>query len=308
MKRTVKRSVLPLLLLASVLFLVHIPASADLIAEPYESEFYAEHKDECRQENGLYEINALGGVRLMEDPESEKVLRTYETVGEYVWVSLIWQNPAGGSWAFLETIDQGKLVTGWIPMSCLWKSYDEDMFRREYNSEIVSESGSFLPDEDTTIMVYRYPGSTDVQEITVTADTGEPPVYNITYKDEEGRTWAFLWNYEYSGWTCLDAPEASFEELWPEGAPVIDHRERTFYELSYDENETVVREIADPRQSTASETEKNDSTEQTETKEEPSAPNKSGIPFAAFLGGIGGIAVVTLILLFVLIRRRKNRI
>ena len=53
------------LALALALLLPALSARADEIYEPYDSDFYVEHSQDCTYEEELYEINASGGVRMM---------------------------------------------------------------------------------------------------------------------------------------------------------------------------------------------------------------------------------------------------
>ena len=129
-------------------------------------------------------------------------------------------------------------------------------------------------DEDMEILFYTYPGSDDSYRVQV-AGGDWMPGYWLTYEDEKGRTWGCVdYYYAQSGWVCIDEPQAGPEELWPEGLPKIDPRERKTYEIVYHEDSTEIRENPEAvtsKETTASEEESSTSAEESSSSAEESS-------------------------------------
>ena len=229
-----------------------LPAKADVIYEPEDDVFYAKHRSECHRADEAWEINARGGVRLMESPESDTVVYEFEEIGTRVWLYVIYDNPAGGSWGYTEYLKNSEWKRGWIPMNLLWKSYDHGMFIQDYADRISSKENTVpaVQKGDTQdVYFYTYPGSSEyfVQSLTKEALENDPINTSSEFTDEEGRKWGYIgYYYAMKGWICLDQPNRGFEALWPDGAPERDPRTRTYYEVAYGEDETQVAEISDP--------------------------------------------------------------
>ena len=275
------------LALVLALLLPALSARADEIYEPYDSDFYVEHSQDCTYEEELYEINASGGVRMMEDPESDTVIYEFGEIGTRLWIYWIYNNPEGGSWGYTEYYTDGSRYMGWIPMGLLWASYTSDMFYSDYRSEIYEKRNTVSvtsKDETQRVYYFEYPGSTiggyDEYETEFLKD--DPIVTNSEFTDEEGRKWGYVgYYYLDSGWVCLESPDLDVKDLWPSGAPERDKRVRTTYEMIYHEDSSEVREIENSETADSKDTEA-DSTEtlesSAETSEEKTEPVIETIP------------------------------
>ena len=132
-------------------------------------------------------------------------------------------------------------------MDYLWDHYDSTDFFGDHHDEFLDEGEDFEPDHEMTARVYEYPGGPENANLLLGNVSGEPLPISFRYTDESGREWGYIgYFYGYFDWICLDDPESSFEELWPDGAPEIDKRERVYYEVVYNEDSTEVREMNSP--------------------------------------------------------------
>ena len=107
-------------------------------------------------------------------------------------------------------------------MPYLYLRYDNAAFREDFGDKVESEIGQLDSSyEEKTGYFWRYPGSDSGEEFKI--DTNHLQ-YNATFVDEEGRTWGYVGYYfgRQNSWICVHEPTATFEELYPEGAPVRD--------------------------------------------------------------------------------------
>ncbi len=345
MMRTVKKrhgerrrtaAVLPILL-ALLLGVFALPAHADIIYEPYDDDFYAEHAEECRTEDTAWEINARG-LRMMESPESDRAVYEFDEIGTRVWIYVIYNDPEGGSWGYTEYYNNGR-TCGWIPMNLLWKGYDHDKFSSDHASEISQKSNTVpvvTKGDSQEVYFYVYPGSPyySVHELSLEQLEDDPIRTNLEYTDEEGRKWGYIgYYYLMEGWICLDHPDKDFDTLWPSGAPDFDSRSRKYYEVTYRENESEVAEISDPDEkvspseegsrvpkepdgtTAANEPAETEETLKPATEEEKNTETTEALPQAvsneklrfAIPAAIAGVAVISAAAVMIFIFRRKKK-
>lgn len=186
-------------------------AYADLIWEPEDS-FYEHHSSECHYVDRTFAANPPEGesLEIFEAPDSAKVIATREK-GEYIGISHSYKDSAGNSWGLLY-------AGGWVPMDYLAELYDGEAFYKEYSDEITRESGeidiSQIP-EDKDMYFYSYPGAEEGYSVYKQDDN---PYYSMCFTDPEGHKWGYVSYYYISeGWVCIDAPDATFDELYPNG-------------------------------------------------------------------------------------------
>ena len=245
-------------------FLPGLPAGADVIYEP-EDEFYAEHSKDCTKEEKTWETNAYGGIRMLAEPDSDEIVYEFNEPGIRMWVYYIYHNPKGGEWAYTEYYHDGNFYKGWLPTNLLWRSYSTESFLRDYGGDITEEQNLVNGENgEDTVYFYLWPGSTIAEKVEFT-DGGlqnEPVGTYLAYTDEKGRKWGYVdyW-YGHYGWICLETPDLAAEDLWPEGAPERDSRERTVLDIVYLEDSTEIKEHTESSSPTAGSSEK----EETET-------------------------------------------
>ncbi len=186
-------------------------AYADVIWEP-EDDFYGQHSSQCSVVERNFEANPPEGepLKVYKAPDSTEVIATREK-GERIGISHSYTDPAGREWGLLYE-------SGWAPMDYLAEVYDGEAFYRQYSGEIKQESGeadiSKIPD-DKDLYFYEYPGAEEGSRINKESDN---PYYTMCFTDPEGHKWGYVSYYYISdGWVCIDAPDATFDELYPKG-------------------------------------------------------------------------------------------
>ncbi len=212
--RNLIRKIGVMLLSAATAVTVSIIGTADLYAdiiwEP-ENSFYNSH--DCPEEDRTYTANSIDdeGLKIYESPESSKVIEVVPN-GSNVWISHTYTDAAGNVWGCAGAYE------GWVPMDYLALNYDSRSFFEDYSDQITDESGTFDTSaygENDRLFIYNYPGAEDNYDLEIYDDD---PGYYGTFTDPEGHTWGYVsYYYIQSGWICLDAPTASFSELYPNG-------------------------------------------------------------------------------------------
>lgn len=214
MSRKIRNAFIPMVtsvILAMCLLLTSARTYADVIWEP-EDDFYGHHSSECYFVERTFEANPPEGesLKVYKAPDSTEVIATKER-GERIGISHGYTDSAGREWGLLYEY-------GWAPMDYLAEVYDGEAFYRQYSGEITQDSGeadiSQIP-EDKDLYFYEYPGAKEGSRINKEADN---PYYSMFFKDPEGHEWGYVsYYYIAEGWVCIDAPDATFDELYPNG-------------------------------------------------------------------------------------------
>lgn len=202
-----------------------ICAYSDVVWEgPVEDSFFSSHQDECVEEGRYYITNGPDDMIVVYiKPNSKKEAFRLEN-GIKIYISFTYEDKDGRLWGIYEKYEDGKTLTGWILMDQLLNVYDAAEFRKEFEDEIVNESGTLSDEyEGKTIYFFDFPGqNADGTQITI----DDAPGYSQTFVDELGYKWGYC-SYYYSmrGWFCIDNPTATYDELYIAEAPVreIDH-------------------------------------------------------------------------------------
>lgn len=188
---------------------------ADLIWEPMGDAFYYEHASECEYTNRTYTTNGPEGkVIVYVSPEDATEVTALENERK-VHIYYIYTDEKGGVWGNCDFSD----ACGWIPMDYMEVVYDWISFEEDYGAVIENREGRLSEEYvGETIYIWDYPGCPEGSEYSM--QYLDMPAYDSVYMDEEGRRWGKI-GYYYGWrdcWICLDAPTASFEELFPEGS------------------------------------------------------------------------------------------
>lgn len=216
-------------LLAAVMLLVftagNIAAKADVIAEPMNDSFYEDHRNECEYQPRNYIVNGPGetvdGYVSPEDHEISVQLNN----GDRVHIEMTYRDENGILWGVYDKFSDIGLsveeMTAWIPMDYLSPVYDHISFENEYYASIKNERGTVTLPESGILRFYKYPGEGNTEFETKSEYFPEAPVYGKTFTDENGHNWGFV-TYHYgirNVWICIDAPDGTAEELYPDGLP-----------------------------------------------------------------------------------------
>lgn len=262
---------------------------ADVIWEP-EDAFYEKHASECDYVNRRFTANGPDGVVIVyKSPEMPEVVDTWEN-GYQVSISHTYEDGDGVLWGIYDNY-KGKC--GWVPMDYMELVYDGISFREEYKAEIQAQEGEIAGEYlDTEVYFWEYPGADVYTLITV---QGDMPQYRGMFVDENGNRWGNV-GYYYGvkdSWICVDKPGASYEELYPEGAP-----QRGKSPASSEEEQKGAQD-SDP--GTADQDEENGDTE------DRIVPKGDSRAMTAALAMVALVVVVTAVLLKVLGRKGEKK-
>ncbi|MBQ0042843.1 MAG: hypothetical protein KBS85_05950 [Lachnospiraceae bacterium] len=195
---------------------------ADVIYEPYNDDFYKKYHAECEYVNEKYCINGPRGVvQLFKSPIEDEVITVLDN-GLNVRVEYSYVDDFGTKWAQIDSVAEG-----WFPMEYADKVYSSDDFWNDHYKEISYEGDFAAPGKGTmTVLYYSFPGDVNCYENEV--DFGDVEIDSF-FTDDCGHNWGHLY-YEHYGapdyWVCFDNPNATYEELYPNGTGLF-HYEMT---------------------------------------------------------------------------------
>lgn len=198
--------------------LLSIPVMADVIWEPSDP-FYEAHADECEYMGRSFTANGPDGkVILYKSPELPEVVAVWEN-GHKAYIHFTYRDQSGILWGIY---DDHQDTVGWMPMDYMEVIYDSISFCEEHSAQITEQFGVLSEDyQGQDIFLWRYPGSTEYDSLKY---DNNPPTYDNVYVDENENRWGFVgyWYGHKKVWICLNAPNADLDQLYPNGAPVIE--------------------------------------------------------------------------------------
>lgn len=198
--------------------LLYIPVKADVIWEPFDP-FYEAHADECEYMGRSFRANGPDGkVILYKSPESPEVVAEWEN-GHKAYIQFTYRDPLGILWGIYDDYQD---TVGWMPMDYMEVIYDSISFHEEHSAQITEQSGELSEDyQGQDIFLWRYPGSTEYDSLKF---DNNPPTYDNVYVDENENSWGWVgyWYGYKNVWICLNAPNADLDQLYPNGAPIIE--------------------------------------------------------------------------------------
>ena len=152
MKRLLRLSLTVLLLLALV-----PAAGADVIWEPQNS-FYETHRDQCEYVGrGYYANGREGFITLWEAPEGDRFTAQYEN-GQELTLYYRYRD-----WGCLSRWEDGREVSGWVPLSDLVLVYDHISFAEEYDIRPYAGEFAGYAGGAQSVHFYEYPGAPEVK-------------------------------------------------------------------------------------------------------------------------------------------------
>ncbi len=198
------------------LLLQVMPVQADLIWEPMGDSFYTEHAYACEYVNRTYVANGPEGkVTVYVSPDDLKEVDEWEP-GKAVYISFVYEAEDGSKWGVYDNGEDAE--SGWVQMEYMALKYDARAFREEYATQILEEAVSVGNGTEMTVGFWAYPGAKEKHDVKIGSEILE---FSQVFADESGHKWAYVGYFRglKNYWICADAPEAEFEELFPNGAP-----------------------------------------------------------------------------------------
>lgn len=213
-----KRRLLSLLLLLSVLSGLTIPASADILWEPMENDYYWKHYEDMDYMDQNYHVPDGMTANLYTSPEGGSLVTTLEAgarlyVGPYGVVN-------GETWAVCY-VSGDYQTQGWVRLGRLQKEYSHKDFMEDFKDSLTYDAVVYdAADLKGTVPTWTYPGS-GVRDHELVFD-GTAASYNdgklecrTVYTDPSGGKWGYVGYYMgRCGWIYL-------EDLYNEAPPAF---------------------------------------------------------------------------------------
>lgn len=205
--------------MAAVITVSQIPVRADAVYEPSDA-FYSKHYRECEEEFRNYLGNGEKGyVPVYKSPDKHREINRIPN-GSRILITCTYVAEDGQVWGYcdgwLEVADE--FISGWVRMADFTEIYDDTAFQEEYDSELIWEYRTLDADYmGTNFYFWEYPGAEEPNwEESLDWELECRPIF----VDEFGYVWGRCgYYYGMEGWICMDAPHASYEELYPGQKP-----------------------------------------------------------------------------------------
>lgn len=188
-----------------IMLLMSVQVSADVIWEPYDDDFYDEHRDELEYEDRVYTIKK--STEFFNEPNG-KVQKTLDTDEKYT-VSYIYTDVDGKKFGMINDYKNDKGL--WFEMDNATRIYDGDAFYDEHVTDFLEYDGRFDSTVITGINFYEYPCSDEIVYTTTEQDESylqsNLNFYNM-YLDADNRMWGQVGYFlgHRGCWVCLDDP------------------------------------------------------------------------------------------------------
>lgn len=183
-----------------------LTASADVIWEPYESDFYQKY-----QENAEYFYNAREFVSDVDvniyDEPYKNVIDTIKA-GTPQYVSLALTDDDGVRWGSFGYANGSLHLDVWICLDGMSLVYDSTEFIKDHEGEFTGYNGELVGDsfEGKTVYQWKYPGSSVVTAADYFPENFENYI-SMVYKDDNG-SWGYIGYMmgQRDVWIYLDDP------------------------------------------------------------------------------------------------------
>lgn len=175
------------ILFMMILFVIVIPfyqVNADMVAGPRKREnaFYEKVQYQCEYVYKSYVANGQKGyIKIWLSPKQQRKVTSLlnNTVFK---IRCIYQDEKLEKWGYVHEYH------GWISMRDVYKYYDASAFKDEHYAKIKEYNEGYNPKlANTTIYLYRYPGSNEIVDTITENFSQEYIVY--TYQDINNRLW-----------------------------------------------------------------------------------------------------------------------
>lgn len=199
-----------------------IPASADMLWEPYDDAYFQKNYQTLDYMDQTYVVPDGLTVNFYEDPVQGGLTQTLQPgtkvyVGPYGTIN-------GEVWACGHILGDWH-SEGWFRLNRLQKVYSHEDFVNDFGDSFTSCPDK-LTQEDIAIEVltWTYPGSGTIdgtipKEALQTGYNDGILEFSQLYTDPNGGRWGYVGYFMgQCGWVYLDAPEASDAPVFPQAA------------------------------------------------------------------------------------------
>ncbi|MBP3633442.1 MAG: hypothetical protein J6J43_02585, partial [Oscillospiraceae bacterium] len=183
-----------ILSLCLIVLLLTVTASADVLWEPYDNDYYWGNSEKVTSVAEKYEVPVGSTVNVYTAPEGGELIKTLEG-GTVVYVGFSLEEN-GELWATgypLYDYD----TEGWFRLGRLQKQYSHQDFVNDY-ADHISAQEAYLTASDIsgTVYTWTYPGS-GVSDGTIPPEALDTDYndgqlsYGLVYTDPEGGQWGY---------------------------------------------------------------------------------------------------------------------
>lgn len=203
------KKLLVLLLVTILLTVCALPASADILWEPYDNDYYMRKSYESFTGIArIYDVPDGMTVNFYESPERGRLIKTVEA-GTRIYVGFS-QTLQGEVWGVGYPLGDWE-TEGWFRLGRLQLEYDHEAFCKDFSDRIEAVTGSMDATRLTApVPTWTYPGS-GVIDTTLNCIWEENQFndgkleYRQLYTDPDGGQWGFVGYFMGPcGWIYLD--------------------------------------------------------------------------------------------------------
>ncbi len=200
------RKILSAIAAAAVAASMTLTASADVIWEPYENDFYQQYMDKAEHFRIAREFVSEADVDIYDEPY-KNVIDTIKA-GTPQYVSLALTDDDGVRWGSFGYAKGSLHLDVWICLDGMSLVYDSTEFIKDHEGEFTEYNGELVGDsfEGKTVYQWKYPGSSVVTSADYFPENFENYI-SMVYKDDNG-SWGYIGYMmgERDVWIYLDDP------------------------------------------------------------------------------------------------------
>ena len=183
-----------------------LTASADVIWEPYESDFYQKYQEDAEHFYNARQFVSDADVDIYDEPY-KNVIGTIEA-GTSQYVDLAVTDDDGVRWGSFYYVNGSLCSDVWICLDGMSLVYDSTEFIKDHEGEFTPYNGELVGDsfEGKTVYQWKYPGSSEVTAADYYPDDFEN-YFDRVFTDEYG-SWGYIGYMmgERDVWIYLDDP------------------------------------------------------------------------------------------------------
>lgn len=190
-----------------------VTASADVIWEPYESDFYQKYQEDAEYFYNARQFVSEVDVDIYDEPY-KNVIDTIKA-GTPQYVSLALTDDDGVRWGSFGYANGSLHRDVWICLDGMSLVYDSTEFIKDHEGEFTAYNGELSGDsfEGKTVYKWKYPGSSEVTAADYFPEDFEN-YFDRVYTDEHG-SWGYIGYMmgERDVWIYLDDPTNPAPEM-----------------------------------------------------------------------------------------------
>lgn len=205
-----------------------LPASADILWEPYDNQYYNNSGYEnFSYMDKTYVVPEGMTANLYKNPETGGLIKTLESgtriyIGPYATIN---GETWGAGYAYGDFENEG-----WVRLDRLHQEYDHEAFYAEYGNQFVSTADKLTKaDVSGDIYTWTFPGSGTADRIipadVLGGDYNDGVMdFQFVYTDPDGGRWGYVGYYMgRCGWVWLDDPSNAEPPvlLYPEQSSTV---------------------------------------------------------------------------------------